>query len=258
MTGYLSLFFTVSLERLFSFAHLSFCFFSAEFSPDVSDDALHSDASETSEMSEISRISTISIKSTQSEKPHRKFSEFTSKMESRAGGGSSRVSSSASSSTTGSTGAVTGAMTGAVTGANSKTPLNRSLSNSDVSGFEKTDGSISDSAVSSSVTEGRKRRPSLGYKVAALVGLSRKSNSTSQLTGIGKSKSHIEIYLLQGNLHSSLFVNNHNTHNNHNNHNTHSFFYSPKYEDGKKILICIFYIPISRFWWFIFYCKDKI
>ncbi len=68
-----------------------------------------------------------------------------------------------------------------------KSQLNRSLSNSDVAGYEKNDGSISDSAVSSSVTEGRKRRPSLGYKVAALVGLSRKSNSTSQLAGQGES-----------------------------------------------------------------------
>ena len=64
--------------------------------------------------------------------------------------------------------------------------LNRSLSNSDVVGYEKNDGSISDSAVSSSVTEGRKRRPSLGYKVAALVGLSRKSSSTSQLAATGE------------------------------------------------------------------------
>ena len=66
-----------------------------------------------------------------------------------------------------------------------KPPLNRSLSNSDVVGYEKNDGSISDSAVSTSVVQGRKRRPSLGYKVAALVGLSRKSSSTSQLSNTG-------------------------------------------------------------------------
>ncbi len=90
-------------------------------------------------------------------------SEFTSKMESRAGGPPTSAS------------------------ATRKSQLNRSLSNSDVAGYEKNDGSISDSAVSSSVTEGRKRRPSLGYKVAALVGLSRKSNSTSQLAGQGES-----------------------------------------------------------------------
>ena len=44
-----------------------------EISPEVSDEAVHSDASETSDMSEISKISTISVKSTQSEKPHRKL-----------------------------------------------------------------------------------------------------------------------------------------------------------------------------------------
>jgi len=48
---------------------------------------------------------------------------------------------------------------------------------------EKNDGSVSDSALSVSITEGHRRRPSLGYKMAALVGLSRKSNSTSQLSG---------------------------------------------------------------------------
>ena len=45
----------------------------AEFSPEVSDDAIHSDASETSDMSEVSKISTISVRSTQSEKPRRKL-----------------------------------------------------------------------------------------------------------------------------------------------------------------------------------------
>ena len=44
-----------------------------EFSPDVSDDNLPSDASETSDMSEVSKVSTISMRSTQSERPHRKF-----------------------------------------------------------------------------------------------------------------------------------------------------------------------------------------
>ena len=82
-------------------------------------------------------------------------------------------------------------------GSKNKAPLNRSLSNSDVGGgIEKTDGSLSDSAVSSSVTEGRKRRPSLGYKVAALVGLSRKSSSTSQLSSSSKSgKSQFDKHL---------------------------------------------------------------
>ena len=98
---------------------------------------------------------------------HLPLSEFTSKMERRAG--------------TGHTSSRTPAP---------KTPLNRSLSNNDVAAEEKTDGSVSDSAVSASVTEGRshRRRPSLGYKVAALVGLSRKSNSTSQLSSGGNKK----------------------------------------------------------------------
>ena len=70
--------------------------------------------------------------------------------------------------------------------ARAKKPPNRSLSNSDVAGYEKNDGSMSDSAVTSSLTEVRKRRPSLGYKVAALVGLSRRSSSTSQLSATGE------------------------------------------------------------------------
>ena len=65
--------------------------------------------------------------------------------------------------------------------------VTRSASN-DSQGFEKTDGSVSDSAVSSSVTEGRKRRPSLGHKVASLVGLNRRSSSATQLAGRGTGK----------------------------------------------------------------------
>jgi|SRR6218665_1947587 len=50
-------------------------------------------------------------------------------------------------------------------------------------GGEGNDGSISDSALSFSLTEGRrKRRSSIGDKVASLVGLNRnKSNSASQI-----------------------------------------------------------------------------
>jgi len=44
--------------------------FTAEFSPEVSDEALQSDTSEISDMSEVSKIS---IRSTQSERPHRKL-----------------------------------------------------------------------------------------------------------------------------------------------------------------------------------------
>ena len=74
--------------------------------------------------------------------------------------------------------------------------LNRSFSNTDVATFEKTDGSISDSAITTTstgniMTAERKRRPSIGYKVAALVGLSRKSRSTSQLGITGKGRIYI-------------------------------------------------------------------
>lgn len=130
-----------------------------EFSPDVSDDNLPSDASETSDMSEVSKVSTISMRSTQSERPHRKFSEFTSKMESRT--------------------------------TMPKRQIIRSPS-SESSSFERNDGSISDSAVSSSVIEGRKRRPSLGHKVAAFVGLSRRSSSAMHLAETNKKKSSVQ------------------------------------------------------------------
>ena len=68
--------------------------------------------------------------------------------------------------------------------------LARSFSNTDVATFEKTDGSISDSAIASStiMTAERKRRPSIGYKVAAFVGFSRKNRSTTQLGTTGKGK----------------------------------------------------------------------
>ena len=60
----------------------------------------------------------------------------------------------------------------------------RSTSNdSNQGGFEQNDGSVSDSALGASVTEGRKRRPSIPHKMAALVGLTRRSSSASQLAG---------------------------------------------------------------------------
>ncbi|XP_067665968.1 regulating synaptic membrane exocytosis protein 2-like isoform X9 [Haliotis asinina] len=119
-----------------------------EFSPEVSDDVA-SDVSETSDMSEVSKVSTISVRSTQSERPHRRLSEFTSKMESR-------------------------------TTMPRRQQAARSTAN-DSQNYDRNDGSMSDSAVSSSVTEGRKRRPSLGHKVASLVGLNRRSSSATQL-----------------------------------------------------------------------------
>ena len=70
----------------------------------------------------------------------------------------------------------------------SKTTIPRSRpvvrsTNSDVPPYDKNDGSMSDSAVTSSVTDGRKRRPSLSHKVASFVGLSRRSSSATQLAG---------------------------------------------------------------------------
>ncbi|WAR16283.1 RIMS2-like protein, partial [Mya arenaria] len=59
----------------------------------------------------------------------------------------------------------------------------RSTSN-DSTGFEKNDGSQSDSALSSSIVEGRsKRRPSIGHKMASFVGLRKRSSSANQLDG---------------------------------------------------------------------------
>ena len=54
-------------------------------------------------------------------------------------------------------------------------------------GDERNDGSISDSAVSFSLTEARKkRRPSLGDKVASLVGFNRKSSSATHIPDDGE------------------------------------------------------------------------
>jgi len=81
-------------------------------------------------------------------------------------------------------------------GTKPKPSLNRSLSNNDMAQEEKNDGSISDSAVSTDISNGRiKRRPSLGYKMAALVGLSRKSSSTSHLSATNKKHGQFEVVL---------------------------------------------------------------
>lgn len=58
----------------------------------------------------------------------------------------------------------------------------------DMCSLEKTDGSQSDTAVSLVGTVDKKRRSSIGAKMAAVVGLSRKSRSASQLSQTGKSK----------------------------------------------------------------------
>lgn len=91
-------------------------------------------------------------------------SEFASRMESRASGGKAQD--------------------------RKKATVETSIT--DIGAEDKNDGSISDSAVSSGVTERRKRQPTIGYKVAALVGLSRKSTSTSQIGGEYIFSNHFE------------------------------------------------------------------
>ncbi|XP_052086212.1 regulating synaptic membrane exocytosis protein 2-like isoform X2 [Mytilus californianus] len=121
-----------------------------EFSPDIDD--IGSDASETSDMSEVSKVSINSYMSTQSERPQRKFSEFTQKMESKS------------------------------TTMQRRQQVARSGSNDGQGGYEKSDGSLSDSALSAPVTEGRsRRRTSISNKMANFVNLPWKSNSATQL-----------------------------------------------------------------------------
>ncbi|XP_054556175.1 regulating synaptic membrane exocytosis protein 2-like, partial [Talpa occidentalis] len=52
----------------------------------------------------------------------------------------------------------------------------------DMCSLEKTDGSQSDTAVGTLGTSGKKRHSSIGAKMVAIVGLSRKSRSASQLS----------------------------------------------------------------------------
>ncbi|ELW68400.1 Regulating synaptic membrane exocytosis protein 2 [Tupaia chinensis] len=52
----------------------------------------------------------------------------------------------------------------------------------DMCSLEKNDGSQSDTAVGALGTGGKKRRSSIGAKMVAIVGLSRKSRSASQLS----------------------------------------------------------------------------
>ncbi|CAG2192916.1 unnamed protein product [Mytilus edulis] len=121
-----------------------------EFSPEIDD--IGSDASETSDMSEVSKVSINSYMSTQSERPQRKFSEFTQKMESKS------------------------------TTMQRRQQVARSGSNDGQGGYEKSDGSLSDSALSAPVTEGRsRRRTSISNKMANFVNLPWKSNSATQL-----------------------------------------------------------------------------
>ncbi|XP_036064597.1 regulating synaptic membrane exocytosis protein 2 isoform X19 [Onychomys torridus] len=119
-----------------------------------SSDSDVSDVSALSRASSASRFSSTSHMSVQSERPRgdRRISVFTSKMQSRQMG---------------------------MSGKN----MTKSTSISgDMCSLEKNDGSQSDTAVGTLGTSGKKRRSSIGAKMVAIVGLSRKSRSASQLS----------------------------------------------------------------------------
>uniref|UniRef100_A0A3P8XK60 Regulating synaptic membrane exocytosis 2 n=1 Tax=Esox lucius TaxID=8010 RepID=A0A3P8XK60_ESOLU len=122
-----------------------------------SSDSDVSDVSAVSRTSSASRFSSTSYMSVQSERPrgNKKISDFTSKMKNRQMGTSS------------------GSMN-----------MTKSTSiGGDMYNLEKTDGSQSDTGVGMVGGDGdKKRRSSIGAKMAAVVGLSRKSRSTSQLS----------------------------------------------------------------------------
>ncbi|XP_069847334.1 regulating synaptic membrane exocytosis protein 2 isoform X38 [Dipodomys merriami] len=119
-----------------------------------SSDSDVSDISAVSRTSSASRFSSTSYMSVQSERPrgNKKISVFTSKMQSRQMGMSGKS-------------------------------MTKSTSISgDMCSLEKNDGSQSDTAVGALGTSGKKRRSSIGAKMVAIVGLSRKSRSASQLS----------------------------------------------------------------------------
>ncbi|KAI5092317.1 regulating synaptic membrane exocytosis protein 2 isoform X4, partial [Silurus meridionalis] len=126
-----------------------------------SSDSDVSDVSAVSRSSSASRFSSASYMSIQSERPrgNRKISDFASKMKNRQ------------------------------MGVTSDTNLTKSTSiGGDMCSLEKTDGSQSDTAVGLVGGNLKKRRSSIGAKMAAVVGLSRKSRSTSQLSQTGGKK----------------------------------------------------------------------
>ncbi|XP_048214513.1 regulating synaptic membrane exocytosis protein 2 isoform X18 [Perognathus longimembris pacificus] len=119
-----------------------------------SSDSDVSDISAVSRTSSASRFSSTSYMSVQSERPrgNKKISVFTSKMQSRQMG------------TTG------------------KSMTKSTSISGDMCSLEKNDGSQSDTAVGALGTSSKKRRSSIGAKMVAIVGLSRKSRSASQLS----------------------------------------------------------------------------
>ncbi|XP_048117538.1 regulating synaptic membrane exocytosis protein 2 isoform X11 [Alosa alosa] len=120
-----------------------------------SSDSDVSDVSAVSRGSSASRFSSTSYMSVQSERPRgsHKISDFAPKMKNRQTGTSGGMNMTKSTSMGG-----------------------------DMCNMEKTDGSQSDTAVSLVGTDDKKRRSSIGAKVSAIVGMSRKSRSTSQLS----------------------------------------------------------------------------
>nr|XP_057909511.1 regulating synaptic membrane exocytosis protein 2 isoform X31 [Doryrhamphus excisus] len=120
-----------------------------------SSDSDVSDVSAVSRTSSASRFSSTSYMSVQSERPqgNRKIRDFASKMKNRQMGSSSGMNLTKSTSISG-----------------------------DMCNLEKTDGSQSDTAVGTVGTDDKKRRSSIGAKMQAMVGMSRKSRSTSQLS----------------------------------------------------------------------------
>ncbi|XP_066480919.1 regulating synaptic membrane exocytosis protein 2 isoform X10 [Tiliqua scincoides] len=119
-----------------------------------SSDSDVSDVSAVSRTSSASRFSSTSYMSVQSERPrgNKKISVFTSKMQSRQ------------------------------MGASGKNITKSTSISGEMYTLEKNDGSQSDTAVGTVGAGGKKRRSSIGAKMVAIVGLSRKSRSTSQLS----------------------------------------------------------------------------
>ncbi|XP_048384641.2 regulating synaptic membrane exocytosis protein 2 isoform X3 [Stegostoma tigrinum] len=119
-----------------------------------SSDSDVSDVSAASRTSSASRMSSTSYMSVQSEHPRttRKISVFPCKLQSKQMGTSGKNMTKSTS----------------VIG--------------DMYSMEKNDGSQSDTAVGTVVMGGKKRRSSIGAKMVAIVGLSRRSRSTSQLS----------------------------------------------------------------------------
>ncbi|XP_037129595.1 regulating synaptic membrane exocytosis protein 2 isoform X26 [Syngnathus acus] len=64
----------------------------------------------------------------------------------------------------------------------------------DMCNLEKTDGSQSDTGVGTVGTDDKKRRSSIGAKMQAMVGMSRKSRSTSQLSQTEKQTKHMQTF----------------------------------------------------------------